>query len=134
MTSFRNIISIVTAVARDDANATLNAIGGFGPLTYGLGLSPDGTWPPTHYCSNHGHTTVEEHATWAALLDGELPEIYGEWGEDGAPSEIDAIAAFTGGNVLLDCISHTDAEKFNAQAHFDAIAQSQGLQVSSPPE
>lgn len=52
MASFRSIISIIKAAARNDANATLNALGDFGPMTYLVGLSTDGSWPPTHYVSS----------------------------------------------------------------------------------
>lgn len=133
MASFRSIISIIKAAARNDANATLNALGDFGPMTYLAGLSSDGSWPPTHYVSSHTSTTVEQHAMWAGLIDGVLPEIAGTWGEDGAPTELAALAAFGNGNVLLDCITHTDPE-FDVGGHFTAIAAAQGLQPSNPPE
>ena len=133
MTAFRSIISVITAAKRADGNATLNATGTFGPTTYVVGLSADGSWPPTHYGSNHGTTTSAEHELWASLLDGALPTIPGTWGQDGAPTELAAIAAFGGGNVILDCITHTTPE-FNTDAHWQGIIGTIGLQVSSPPE
>lgn len=133
MTAFRSIISIVVASARDDANATLNAIDGFGPTTYMAYLSADGTWPPSHYVSNHGTTTAAQHEKWAGLLNGDLPAISGTWGAGGVISEEDAIAAFGGGNVILDCVTHTDPA-FDSEDHYDAIVGIMGLQACSPPE
>ncbi len=132
MPAFRSIISIVTAEARDDANATLDAMG-FGPDTYRAYLSPDGTWPPTHYVSSHGTTTAAEHEAWAGLLNGDLPAISGEWGVGGIIAEEDAIAAYADGNVILDCITHTDPG-FDSGSHYAAIIATMGLMTTNPPE
>lgn len=96
------ILAIVTAAQRANLNLAFNAMGR-GPDTFSRAvceLDPEATWetPPTHYASYNAVADIADAAKFASAQAGTLPlDDAGDpvnWGEDGNPSEEDAIAAF----------------------------------------
>lgn len=67
-------------------------------------LSPTGSEPATYFGVSNRASSYEEAQIILALLEGILPELPEgtEWGEDGFPTEAEAIAACAPANMSIE--------------------------------
>jgi hypothetical protein len=86
------MIGIVTAAKAETASQVFAALG-WGPGTFGIQLAPTALGPATHYAFGNGSATEADGVAVMAMLDGILPGEDIPWGEEGWPTEIDAIEA-----------------------------------------
>lgn len=98
------IYAIVAAAQRDDLNLAFAAMQ-YGPDTFSVELTDEtpATWSSTttHFHMYNAGANAQDFSDFAAAKAGTAlpPDIYGNpvaWGVDGAISEVDAFAAFTG--------------------------------------
>lgn len=98
---------------------------GWGPGNISIPLSADGQEPATHYGAYAASTPEELAAQWQRLTDGDLPAENGfVYGEEGCPSEQDAIDACGSGNLVLSVI----AGGGSSIEHWNGFTSGLGLQ------
>ncbi len=68
-----NVALIINAACLDKANA-LAEVMGWGPNSYSVPLSPDGTEPATHWGLNVAEARPEFLAMLAGAAEGEMPD------------------------------------------------------------
>jgi predicted dehydrogenase len=121
-----SFLFIVPAEHRDTLNAILNMCG-YGPDNISVGASPNGQAPWAYYYGNWEDMPAEAEAVWRGLRDA-LPELGPDaaWGEDGLPSEEDALAAVASFELLL-----RDGPNMTAQQHRDGVLHGLGVKPFS---
>lgn len=97
------MIGIVTADHADVASQVFSALPEWGPGTFGIALAPTSEGPATHMAFGNGSSTQDDANTVMSMKAGVLPaqNPWGDpivWGEDGWPSEADALEAVTAPN------------------------------------
>jgi len=98
-------IVIVAAAHRDTVNAIWEFVLLRGPNNLArkcCAIDPEATHetPATHFMFQDMGATDTDIAAWQALASGAMPAGV-DWGVGGIPIEADAVAACTGGNLLV---------------------------------
>lgn len=86
-------ITTINAVLANLASGADQIIGAHTPVADPTTIS--------HYALLDMNATQSKVDEFAAMTQGILPAINGEWGADGVPTGAEAVAAFTGGNMIV---------------------------------
>ncbi|MFA7586587.1 MAG: hypothetical protein WCY11_10415 [Novosphingobium sp.] len=117
-----SFLFVVPAAHRAALNAVLNVCG-YGPDNLSVGVSANGQAPWSYYYGNWEGMPPADEAVWRGLR-GTLPELDtgAAWGEDGLPSEEDALAAVASFELLL-----RDGPNITAEQHRDGVLHALGV-------
>ena len=124
-----SILYIVPAASSEAVNLVCTAWG-VGPI-FGVGTNTTGGWfdPAEYFFGNYENMPSGEEATLRAMKAGTLPEISGTWGEDGLPSEQDAITACATISIFL-----RDSEEMTASQHAVSVLSGMGQLEKVAPD